>query len=104
MAVSTSHIQLYIHTRKCHVAKIRCVCRELNSNSQLLRNKKIEKNTRQRKKQSHAQDSIYEGSAICLRPRSCRDFTIIREEYKSAATVFPLSQKHGNNTTNPNHQ
>ena len=22
------------------------------------------------------------GSAICLRPRSCRDITIIREEYK----------------------
>ena len=59
MAVSTSHIQLYIHTRKCHVAKIRYVCRELNPNSQPLRNKKIEKNTRQRKKQLHAQDSIY---------------------------------------------
>ena len=42
------------------------------------------------------------GSAICLHPRSCRDFTIIREKYRVqvAATVFPLSQKHGNNTHN----
>ena len=31
-------------------------------------------------KQSHAQDSI-RGSVICLRPQSCRDFTIIKENY-----------------------
>ena len=40
-------------------------------------------------------------SAICLRPRSCRDFTIIREEYRvqDVATIFfSLYQKHGNHT------
>ena len=33
------------------------------------------------------------GSAICLRPRSYRDFIIIREKIQSAVTVFPLAQK-----------
>ena len=33
-------------------------------------------------KQSHAQTRQYlHGSAICLRPQSCRDFTIIKENY-----------------------
>ena len=42
------------------------------------------------------------GSAICLRPQSCRDFTIIREEYRvqDAATIFSLSLKHSNTTHN----
>ena len=30
---------------------------------------------------------------ICLRPWSCRDFTIIREKIQSAATVFLVSQE-----------
>ena len=35
------------------------------------------------------------GSAICLHSRSCRDFTIIREEYRvqHAATIFSLHIK-----------
>ena len=33
------------------------------------------------------------GSTICLHPRNCKDFTIIREEYRvqDAATIFILS-------------
>ena len=31
------------------------------------------------------------GSAICLRSRSCRDFTIIREKYKVLLQCFSLS-------------
>ena len=33
------------------------------------------------------------GSVIYLRLWSCRDYTIIREKYKSATTIFSLSQK-----------
>ena len=33
------------------------------------------------------------GSAICLRPRSCRDFTIIKEKYKVQQYSFSLTQK-----------
>ena len=100
MVVSTSHI----HTHKCHVAKIRYVCRELNPNSQPLKKQKNREKHTPKKKTITCTRQYLRGSAICLRPRNCRDFTIIREEYKSAATVFPLSQKHSNNTTNPNHQ
>ena len=78
MVVSTSHI----HTHKCHVAKIRYVCRELNPNSQPLRNKKIEKNTRQRKKQSHAQDNIYVVRQFAYVHGVAEIFTIIREKYR----------------------
>ena len=40
------------------------------------------------------------GSAICLCPKSCKDFTIIREKIQSAATMFSLSRN--TTTTNPN--
>ena len=41
------------------------------------------------------------GLAICLYTWSCRDFTIIREKYKSAATRFCTLKKHGNNPIKP---
>ena len=50
-----------------------------------MRNQKNRKNTRTRQ---YLRDSI-----ICLRPWSCRDFTIIREKLQSAATVFLVSQE-----------
>ena len=33
------------------------------------------------------------GSVICIYPRSCRDFTIIRKKIENAATMFSLSQE-----------
>ena len=76
-------------------------CRELNRISNLWETKNRE-NTRQRKKTITRTRQYLRGSAIFLRPRSCRDFTIIREEYivQDAATIFPLSLKHGNTTHN----
>ena len=73
-----------------------------------MRNKKIKikkknrENTRQRKTITHIRQYLC-GSAICLRPWSCRDFTIIRKKLQVAATIFFffffLSIKHSNNTT-----
>ena len=54
------------------------LCREFNQNSQPMRNKINRENTRQRKIITRTKQYL-RGSAICLRPRSCRDFTIIRE-------------------------
>ena len=42
------------------------------------------------------------GSAICLRPQSYRDFTIIKEKYKVRQYSFSLTQKL--HLENPNHQ
>ena len=66
-----------------------------------MRKKKIEK--------THAKETItctrqyLHGSAICLRPRSCRDFTIIKEEYRvqDVATIFSLYIK---NTATTQHK
>ena len=55
-------------------------CRELARNSQPVRNKNRE-NTRQRKTITCTRQYLH-GSAICLRQRSYRDFTIIKEKYK----------------------
>ena len=54
---------------------------------QPVRNKKIEK-THVKEKLITCTRQYLRGLAICLRPRSCRDFTIIREKIQSAATVF----------------
>ena len=43
-----------------------------------MRNKTNRENTRQRKTITRIRQYL-RGSAICLRPRSCRDFTIIRK-------------------------
>ena len=52
----------------------------IKPNSQLVRNKNRE-NTPQRKTITRTRQYL-RGSAICLRPRNCRDITIIREEYR----------------------
>ena len=74
--------------------------RELNQIPNLWETKNRE-NTRQRKTITHTRQYL-RGSAICLRPQSCRDFTIIKEEYRvqDAATIFSLTLKHGNTTHN----
>ena len=68
---------------------------------------KIEKNTCQRKTITCIRQYLC-GSVICLHPRSCRDITIIREEYRvqPSATIFSLCLKHDNNTIlkNPNYE
>ena len=78
----------------------------IKPNFQPARNKNRE-NTRQRKTITRTRQYLC-GSAICLRPRSCRDITIIREEYRVqlSTTIFSLYIKHGNNTTlkNPNYK
>ena len=56
------------------------ICRELNRIPNPWETK-IRENTRQRKTISRTRQYL-RGSAICLRPRSCRDITIIREEYR----------------------
>ena len=66
-------------------------CRELTRNSQLVRNKNKE-NTRQRKTITHTRQYL-RGSKICLRPQSCKDFTIIREKNtKCGYSVFNISR------------
>ena len=75
-------------------------CRELARNSQPVRNKNRE-NTRQRKTITRTRQYL-RGSAICLRPRSYRNFTIIKEKIQNAATVFLLSRKL--QQPNPNNQ
>ena len=75
-------------------------CRELTRNSQPMRNKNRE-NTHQRKITARTRQYL-RGSAICLRPRSCRDFTIIREKIQMQQYSFLVSQKL--QLTNSNHQ
>ena len=72
----------------------------IKSNSQLVINKKNRENTRQRKTITCTRQYL-RGSAICLRPQSCRDITIIKEEYRvlQSATIFSLSIKHNDHTT-----
>ena len=65
----------------------------------LMRNK-IEKRHVKKKIIIHTRQYL-RGSAICLRPRSCRDFTIIREKYKVRQYSFSVSLK---NNKNPNHK
>ena len=75
-------------------------CRELTRNSQPMRNKNKE-NTCQRKTITCTRQYL-RGSAICLRPQSCRDFTIIKEKNTKCGNTIFLSQK--TTITNPNHQ
>ena len=84
-----------------------CMLNGIKPNFQPVRNKKIEKNTRKRKTITRTRQYL-RGSAICLRLWSCRDITIIKEEYRVliSATIFSLCIKLGNNTTlkNPNYK
>ena len=75
-------------------------CREFNPKFSTCEKKKIEK--------THAKEKIItcirqylRGSTICLCPRSCRDFTIIRKKYRVQQYSFSLSKI---TTTNPSHQ
>ena len=65
------------------------MCRELNLNLNLWGTKNRE-NTRQRKTITRTRQYLRD-SVICLRTRSCKDFTIIREKYKVRLQFF-LSQ------------
>ena len=67
-----------------------------------MRNKKLEKTHAKKKKTITRTRQYLRGSPICLRPRSCRDFTIIKKKNtKCGNTVFLLSKT---TTTNPNHK
>ena len=52
-------------------------CREFNQNPNIWETKQIEKT--HTKENNHTHKTIFTWLAICLHPRSCRDFTIIRE-------------------------
>ena len=79
-------------------------CRELTRNSQPMRKKKRKKKKKEKEKthvkekQLHVQDNIYMVRQ-CLCPRSCRDFTIIREKYKMRQYSFFFPLKNYNNKT-----
>ena len=64
------------------------VLKGIKPNSQPVRNKKNRENTRQRKKITRTRQYLC-GSAICLRPRSCRDFTIIKKKYRVQVAAKP---------------
>ena len=67
----------------------------LTRNSQHVRNKKNRENTCQERKNKKTITRIRQylrGSAICLRPQSCRDFTIIRKKYKVRLQFFSFSR------------
>ena len=53
---------------------------------------------KKKKKITHTRQYL-RGSAICIHPWSCRDFTIIREKLQSAATVFHSLKNDNNNKT-----
>ena len=77
-------------------------CRELTWNFQTYE-KQNRENTRPKKIIITFIKQYLRGSAICLCPRSCRDFIIIREKNtKCDSIIFFLSQK--TTTRNPNHQ
>ena len=61
--------------------------------------KKKKREQCQRKTITHTRQYL-RGLAICLRSRSCRDFTIIREEYRVQLQFF-LSTKHDNTSKSP---
>ena len=63
------------------------ICREFNQKSQPVRNKTNRENTHQRKIITRIRQYL-RGSAICLRPRSCRDFTIIREKIQQCTRTL----------------
>ena len=56
-------------------------CREFNPKFPICEKQKNRENTRQKKTITCTKQYL-RGLAICLYPRSCRNFTIIREKYK----------------------
>ena len=81
-------------------------CRELNRIPNPWETK-IRENTRQRKTITCTRQYL-RGSAICLHPRSCRDITIIRKEYKvqlssyNILSIYITRQPH--HIKNPNYK
>ena len=81
-----------------HISSYTWTCWEFNRNSKHVRNKKIEKKKNAKRKTITRIRQYLRGSVICLRPQSCRDFTIIKENYnvrlqcflKNASIVFRL--------------
>ena len=107
-------IYSYYNFNACYslFAFLQCfLCREFNQNPNLWETKKKkEKKKEKEKRKKHTPKQKKKkitcirqylcGSAICLRPRSCRDFTIIREKYKLRLQCFSLSLgKTDNNKT-----
>ena len=86
--------KFFLQSLVCQQCKLFTVG-NLIRNSQLVKNKNRE-NTRQRKTITRTRQYLRD-STICLRPRSCRDFTIIREKYKCSSTMFQ-SLKNNNKT------
>ena len=64
----------------------------INPNSLPVINKKKKRENTRKKKKSHTQDNIYVVRQICLRLRSCKDFTVIREEYKMQLQICLLAK------------
>ena len=64
--------------------------------------KKNRENKMSKEKQSHAQDSIYIVRQFSLCPQSCRDFTIIKENYNMRLQCFSFSKI--TTRQNPNHK
>ena len=84
-----------------HISSYIWTCWEFNRNSKHVRNKKIEKKNAKRKTITLTRQYL-RGSAICLRPQSCRDFTIIKENYKVRLQCFSFSKT--TRRQNPNHK
>ena len=79
-------------------------CRELNRIPNPWEKKKIEKKHTLKKKKTITRTRQYlRGSAICLYPRSCRDFTIIKEEENTRCGYNYSSQKK-KKTRQPTHK
>ena len=60
----------------------------------------------QKKKTITRTKKYLHGSAICLHPRNCKDFTIIKEIYKVRLQCFSLSKRRRQQQQqqNPNYQ
>ena len=84
-----------------HISLYTWTCWEFNRNSKPVRNKKIEKKNAKRKIITRPRQYL-RGSAICLRPQSCRDFIIIKENYNVWLQCFSFSKT--TTRQNPNHK
>ena len=75
-----------------HISSYTWTCWEFNRNFKPKRNKKIEKKKNAKRKTITRTRQYLRGSAICLRPQSCRDFTIIKENYNVRLQCFFFSK------------
>ena len=94
---ATSKIVLYLVGLSKMIIESTLIVRSvgnLTRNSQHVRNKKNRENTYQEKKKKTITRTrkYLRGSVICLRTQGCRDFTIIRENYKMRLQFFSLSR------------